>query len=89
MNNNANQGLDLIRYFHNRTESAASFSPTATPWVEIFISLTIALKRQLIISCPYRTLLYVIFGPNALHWAELSEAFSLKIKFQPLIRINS
>jgi len=60
----------------------------ATPWDEILKTLILALKRQVILNCPCRTLLNVNFKPNALHWAELNQAFSLNIKFQPLIRIN-
>ncbi|RLD38175.1 MAG: hypothetical protein DRI89_14560 [Bacteroidetes bacterium] len=56
----------------------------ATPWVEIIKILTFALKRQVILSCPYRTLLYVNFRPNALHWAELNKAFSLNMKISTL-----
>ena len=38
-------------------------------------------------SCPFRTLLHVYYRPNAMHWAEINQAFSLNINFQPLIRI--
>ena len=66
-------GLNQIIRFQHRTESAAYFIRLAeTPWGEILKTQLLALKRQIKLSCPCRTLLYVCFRPNALHWAELN-----------------